>query len=392
MRILHICKDEKFINSANTIFEKVKEGNNLFLIIIKKDKTSLHHVTQKDNVKVIQENQIKTMSKIVSEFDIVFFHSYVSEFNQIFKYIKPHQKIIWFCFGMEVYNDPYLYPREQLLDEITRSLNPQKKQIFKKRIKNKLRPWYRMLNPGLPFNKYENKKRRLKQKRTNLNRIDFIANVYLEEHKKINQLTGLKKPWFHYWYFPLSYMVDIESTNIVIEKNKIFIGNSGYLTNNHLDVFYKLKELNLSNRKVITPLGYGKESYIKQVIRTGNELFKVDFEPILDFLPLEQYNEYLETSKTAIFYARRQQGTGTIIPLLWHGAKVFLSDKSTFYHFLKRIGVHIYCYETELNENSINAGLSVKEIEHNRTVLYKHLNEEYLLEQLKKQLDPILES
>ncbi len=158
---------------------------------------------------------------------------------------------------------------------------------------------------------------------------------------------------------------------------------------NHLDVFDKIKSFNLSVEKVVVPLNYGKKQYIKTVEEIGRMVFKEKFEPLLDFIPLHDYNLILEEVGVAIINCKRQQAVGNIIGLLWMGAKVFLSKFNPFYSYLKRVGVMVYCYETELNEESCNQFLSLEEIKHNRSILFDLLNQEHLAEELTKQISTL---
>ncbi len=384
MRILHICNDEKFINAANQTFEKIYPKENLFLILHPKDK-ELTHVKLKENTKTFLPETIEVFSESLNNAEVIFFHSYTFNMKNVFSYVSETTRLIWFCFGMEVYNDPKLYPRKKLLDKMTLSLYPPQKRAFKKELKDFLRPYVRNFKRDLPLS-------RIEKKLSILNKMNYIAAVYQEEFDFVKSKIKTDAKWLKFSYFSLEYMVDLNDDNLINKKKQhYFIGNSGYFTNNHIDVFKTLNSLTSTNSSVIVPLGYGNKAYIDMVTNEGYETFDKNFKPILSFLPLAKYNEYLQTTKIAIFNARRQQGVGTIIPVLWHGAKVFLSKRNTFYHYLKRIGILVYCYETELNKENLKDGLSIKEIKHNRNLLYQELNEKRLLKELKEQIDLILQ-
>ena len=68
-----------------------------------------------------------------------------------------------------------------------------------------------------------------------------------------------------------SYGFPIKANNKLIfftSGNKILVGNSGNESNNHIDIYYKLKDFNLKERKVISPLSYGGSiKYINNVIK-----------------------------------------------------------------------------------------------------------------------------
>ena len=106
-------------------------------------------------------------------------------------------------------------------------------------------------------------------------------------------------------------------------------------------------------------------------------------------MPLSEYNQILKKCGVAILNNFRQQAVGNTIALLWFGSKVFLSNKNPFYHYLKKIGVVIYCYEKDLNSEKDLELLSFDKIIENRKQLFKNLNTEFLLIELKNELEKL---
>jgi hypothetical protein len=387
--VLHICQDEKFINAANESFEKIVPNENIFCVFTKDPQQGLKHVQLKANVIIHDVSDFDQIELLVKNAKIIFFHSYVPQFDIVFSFSRLEQILIWFCFGMEIYNDALLYKRQLLFDQETNLKYPLPRKPLKEQFKNLIRPYYRMIKPTFPLNSHEKKKAQTKFKLKYLNKIDYIANSYEEEFSEIQKLSGLNKNWFPFWYFPLEYMVDTYTTTIN-SKTSLMVGNSGHISNNHLDVIQKIEHFKINYNQIIFPLSYGNQKYIENLTEKIYRTFPNSGNILNSFLELEDYIELMSSVSVFILDARRQQAVGTIVPVLWHGAKVFLSNKNTFYHFLKRIGLIVYCYETELTEKTINEGLTLQEINHNRDILYKHLNEKHLLEQLKQQLDKIL--
>ncbi|WP_175547605.1 TDP-N-acetylfucosamine:lipid II N-acetylfucosaminyltransferase [Marinobacter antarcticus] len=105
---------------------------------------------------------------------------------------------------------------------------------------------------------------------------------------------------------------------------EIQVGNSADPSNNHLEVFEKLASLSADNFRVLVPLSYGNQQHALRVISEGKKLFGDRFVPLIDFLPLAQYQEFLATIDIAIFNHKRQQGLGNLISLLGMGKKVYL--------------------------------------------------------------------
>ncbi|WP_417516588.1 TDP-N-acetylfucosamine:lipid II N-acetylfucosaminyltransferase [Marinobacter sp.] len=105
---------------------------------------------------------------------------------------------------------------------------------------------------------------------------------------------------------------------------EIQVGNSADPSNNHLEVFEKLASLPTDHFRVIVPLSYGNQQHARRVISEGKKLFGDRFVPLIDFLPLAQYQEFLATIDVAIFNHNRQQGLGNLVSLLGMGKKVYL--------------------------------------------------------------------
>jgi len=219
-------------------------------------------------------------------------------------------------------------------------------------------------------------------------RINYLGSSFKEEFLKVSKLIGQKKLFFDFWYYPLELIVDVNK-NIYYPKKNILIGNSGFKTGNHLDVFAAIKNYNLVSNKIIVPLNYGIKEYINTVVAEGEQCFSEKYYPFLEFVSLQEYNAVLEEVGVAILNNKRQQAVGNTIGLLWMGAKVFLNKENPFYHYLKRIGIIVFCYQTELNEKSCNEYLSLEQIEVNRSILFTHLNREKLAAELKQQINNI---
>lgn len=115
-----------------------------------------------------------------------------------------------------------------------------------------------------------------------------------------------------------------ETSTIVIQ-----IGNSASRTNNHLGVLEKLKKYAHEDIKIICPLSYGDKKNAQAVISRGKQLFGEKFEPLVDFMPFEEYLQLLGKIDIAVFNFDRQQGMGNITTLLGLGKKVYIRKNIT---------------------------------------------------------------
>ncbi|MBS4539284.1 TDP-N-acetylfucosamine:lipid II N-acetylfucosaminyltransferase [Clostridium sp. D2Q-11] len=154
------------------------------------------------------------------------------------------------------------------------------------------------------------------------------------------------------------------------DKKYIQIGNSANLSNNHLEIFKKLEKYKNDNIEIICPLSYGNIEYRNQVIKEGERIFGRKFNPLLEFLPFNQYLELLSKIDIAIFNHDRQQAMGNIITLLGLGKKVYIKNNITSWDFCLEHGLTVFssnksfdCLYKELDtEKRVRNINNVKEI------------------------------
>ena len=155
------------------------------------------------------------------------------------------------------------------------------------------------------------------------------------------------------------------------------------MTNNHLDVFYILsKILNTSViDKIVVPLSYaGTKNYNSKISKTGANLWGAKFLPLNDYLPLKEYLEIVMNCRTAIFFHERQQASDNVFLQLLYGARVFMSNTSLMYQYLKTMGFYIY----SLQEHSdlINNSLEKDKVFVNRKLLSDNYSSSKLIQRV----------
>ena len=382
-RIIHIAQDEKLPPSAYFQFESIFPKKNLFYIVNDSLESEFTHVKKQESVFKISSLELNSLVKDIQDTDLVIFHSLAPHFYSFVMKLPKNVKTIWFCFGAEVYNDVRYFSIKKNFDKLTRRKYPSKKTSITKKIKDLFRPFFRFFKNDIDYSNREIKEKVF-------NRINYLGSSFEEEFKMIQKLIKKKKPFFSFWYYPLEQIVSV-SEGVKNDRGDILIGNSGHKTGNHIDVFERIKKMGIIDRKIIVPLSYGNTDYIKNIVNEGDKLFACHFQPLLEFLPIKEYNNKIASCGVAIFNNKRQQAIGNTIAIIWLGSKVFLSNKNPFYHYLKRIGIFVFCYETELTEKSCNEFLSLEQMEHNRKVLYEHLNQKKLLIELQNQLNNIFD-
>lgn len=127
------------------------------------------------------------------------------------------------------------------------------------------------------------------------------------------------------------------------EKVNVLVGNSTDPTNNHVEIFNMLVEQIEEIDKVYCPLSYGIfQDYKDLVIKEGTKRFGDKFIALTDFMPIEEYTEFLKNIDVAIFHHNRQQAMGVTLSLLSLGKIVYSKKGTTSYHSLTERGFAIF--------------------------------------------------
>ncbi|RAJ93638.1 TDP-N-acetylfucosamine:lipid II N-acetylfucosaminyltransferase [Aliidiomarina maris] len=121
----------------------------------------------------------------------------------------------------------------------------------------------------------------------------------------------------------------------------ILLGNSADPSNNHIEALERLLPFKDQAIKIYAPLSYGDQNHAKKVISQGRAWFGDKFVPMTDFMPFEQYLEFLKSLDIAIFNHQRQQAMGNTITLLGMGKTVFMRSDVSQWRFLKGLGIKL---------------------------------------------------
>ncbi|MEI8140547.1 MAG: TDP-N-acetylfucosamine:lipid II N-acetylfucosaminyltransferase [bacterium] len=184
---------------------------------------------------------------------------------------------------------------------------------------------------------------RLTKARQLYSRIDFVAPVVPEEWGFITTLPGMRAKRVRFNYGGLSDCVG-QGIDRVATGSNVLVGNSCSITSNHIDVFRMLADVDLSGRKVIVPLSYGGDGggyYKALVVDKGKYYLGNKFIPLVEFTPLEQYLDIMQSCQHAIYCHVRQQAVGNVLASIWMGASLYLHENSPVYRHLKALGIVI---------------------------------------------------
>ncbi len=223
-------------------------------------------------------------------------------------------------------------------------------------------------------------------------------------HKVIKKLAGLithikgdyelAKLWYgaegkHYYsyLYPSNQFKEVKLTpKKNIDTIFVQVGNSADSTNNHLEIFEMLQPFTKTiSMTIICPLSYGEKNYQEKIIKEGKRIFGEKFNPLIEFMSLEEYLKILSKIDVAIFNHHRQQAIGNITTLLGLGKKVYIRDDITTWEFCEAHGLKVENLCESLK--NIDKPLSEEEKESNIHLVKKHFSQEKLMLDWEKIFD-----
>ena len=368
MKVIHFITDEKHLNTTIDLFEDIKELENRYIVVTYDDETPSFRFLESKKVEMIHISEINTIISSHSICDTIVIHNLCSLPCEYIKDINKKIKVVWFSWGFDIYANQY----------------PQFKLIkLKNRIKHKtitFRYRLRLLNESrrLFISNLLNKKRK-EQKAfvAAIHRIDYYSGVYPIEYDylKKNSFFRAKRIYFNYPPKKNQYDINFLTTDIHPTNNYIQIGNCGTKLGNHGNTFWRLKNIDLQNRKVIVPLSYAGDSLYRSIVhKKGQEFLGENFFPLTSFMKIDDYFKLIKSASIAIHNVEQQAAVGNILVNIWNGTKVFLPESSLNYQFFKSLGFHIFTIENDLNQTEIDTVLSDSDIIDNRNKIIQHFS------------------
>ncbi len=376
MKILHLTTDEKFIDGAMFTFNIAFPNQNRLLVLkppgnppicfIKKSKIDYQLISSK--------NTLSELDNLIGEFDWLIIHG----LNEIWSRLilrEDNLKFLYVIWGAEIYGNPMIY-NKSLYGSRTQEIARSSRKSLIEKIKASINRFRFKVKPTGESELFYLNKNALK-------RVENIAILYKEEvelYKNLNIISQNVR-YVKFGYYPIEYF----ASSIDLSKplgDKILIGNSASLSNNHLEAFEILKTVS-TKRDVIVPLSYGDKQIAKKVVDNGYLFFGEKFHPLTTFLTLEGYTNVMSSCNVVIMNHYRQQAVGNIISAIYLGAKVFLNPQNSIYSYLKNIGCFVYNINAELESESDLIGLSQNQIKHNREILNSDLNCNVFIKSLK---------
>lgn len=367
MKVAHFITDNKFLNGAIEVLNEIDWLDNHYFILT--CNASFKYV-RPDFVQIVNDSQVKMLIKDIYSWDVIVIHGLLSLPLNYIKDVHEHIKVVWLSWGYDVYSS-HRYPYPSLIP-LHNYIKPGTLDSF-----NKFLYYSKWIVKEYVLRILMIKEKDRKSFKPAINRIDFYSGVFPIEYKLIklhNSFFVAKPILFHYFstMTKTRYREEDIYKDILPKGNNIQVGHNAGIFGNHRNTFSYLKNMDLAGRKIIVPLSYRVDRfYVSSVCKAGTRLFGESFIPIVKFMPLDEYRNYMSSISVAIYNFERQAAAGNIIMNLWNGTMVFLPKNSICYIHFKQLGFHIFSIENDLNQFNIDHGLSEEEIIKNRTILSK---------------------
>lgn len=368
---LHFFIDEKVVPRIVDIYNSVCGDNNKYVVIVPYDNYTPKYVKKETANMIIttyKSNEFNAFIGELSQYKYIVLHGLTSNLIDFINH-HPHSGYWWRAWGGDLYNTYLEYKGYNCYYDKDEALKFMGIISFRHYL---LKPYYRLKE--LLY---------LRKKEKAINGISYISAIKGDIKLLKEFCSKAKHIQYKYGggYYPINTIVSPKLSEKSLGSN-IIIGNSAYAECNHVEIFKCLADLELGDRKVIVPLSYG--DIAPYIVAKGNEYLKGNFQPVTQFLPINDYNELLLSAQTFIYNSYRQMAFGNIVVALYLGGTVFLNEKNSLVEHFRDLGCHFFLIK-ELPER-LNYRLTETEKNDNRRILLDNYSEENLLKIIKETL------
>lgn len=385
--ILHFVTDEKvtdqIIQNFNTNSKK-----SLFLVFVNEKVNEYKHIKSTFNniTSFILDDDI---NKIIETYNpkAIVVHSFQLEYAKAIIKINYPPQIAWYAWGFDVYGLPKIKPN--IYAPLTASfLKKQSKLLSINRLILRSTILRKIISKGLGIEDrysiiYKAKKR-----------VNYFVTYIEEEYEYYSKFYPNNFQFINCTFSTIDQYLGGNNLSLSKKqsKNNILIGNSNTIESNHIDAFLLIdSKKKFSGIEIFTPLNYGSnEAYKKEVIKKGEQIFGGIFRPILDFIDRKEYVDLLSSCSVGIFYHYRQQAMGNIIPMLYLGARVYLSSRNPALNFFKKHGIIIFDLDKDFEKYG-NQCLQTSYANNNKKILKSLFSKTKVLKDIKNFIDNISE-
>lgn len=328
-RVLHLMRDEKFLDYFIEQSERIMPDGSVYWIAVDQPSKELSFIKSSLVTRVEwTKSNMADLIKKANQYDKLVLHSlFFTNLNFFLNTLKTEIEIIWIFWGGDGYS--YTAKERQWYQPLTWQY---RKNVFKKNV-NVVRAVVRQINMA--------RLRMIKSfhVRKAIKRVDICATWIKYDYEMIKHINPRMK-WAYYIYFTAEQMgfKDLESQPL--NKGRLWLGNSSTDTNNHIDALHFLKEINWQG-EIITPLSYGSKPYAKKIIELGKGYFDEKFIPLTELMPLDRYQQLMNSCGIVWMNHIRQQAAGNLLAALYMGKAVIMNRNNNLYKTFRDWGMYI---------------------------------------------------
>jgi hypothetical protein len=362
--IIHVMHDEKFNDMAIRQFEAVGACINEYWITSDKLNLTKSPLARACN----QEDLYHQVRR--SDVAGVIFHSLPPWRYRLLNRIPQGKCVVWLGWGYDYYFFINGRNARPLIMKKTDRIN---RINFIKKVGNKLRHELDIIrHPSL-------------RKPEILRRVDIFSPVLDVEFDMVKNYINLSAKYIEWNYGTAEDDLTLPGVDFANGSN-ILAGNSASATNNHIELFEAIRDqVDLSGRKIITPLSYGEENYRKKVIEAGGRILGDSFFPLTSFMAVTDYLKIVKSCGFVAMNHRRQQAVGNVCMGMLAGAKIFLNDESPLSSWLRTRGAKIGTID-EIDMEKLSAHDQKK----NAEVVYAHWGRQVQINRTRYLINKIL--
>ena len=374
--ILHVFADAMHFKKAANVYDSVPNVENLYYYFTPDEKFEFKKIHD-DRVKVFND-----FNEYVSYFsnpnvDVILFQSMPYPFYYLFDYIDDSKYVVWWIWGYDIYYGQEQYPplvaMEELYKPLTKRYMEQNEVAVKESGFIKMRRYIKkfLRLPVRIVRKIKKRKFTIpapkKSQNEILARIDSsyapmdIEYYLVKETHPMFRATMFQRPGTG------------KKLSLSYHKNlgNVLVNHSLSFTNNHLDVFNRLCDLDIGeDRKFIVPVSYGLKGFNgnPENLMSASKMDKDKTVWLTKVLPFNEYDAILKSVTHAVFGMIRQQALGNIFLCILKGVKIYLYKDSLVYKELKKSGYVCYTIEDDLSSESLSLCLSEEDAKKNYNI------------------------
>lgn len=376
MKIIHLIDDWGFADGPIEAFKSFPVTNKFVVLRFDEDK-KLTKVKCVKDVSVVQIGSDEYQALIHGDWDVVWVHGYKPEKGKFIAAVDNNAKVVWSTWGFDYVQYSGQWPY---------GLRTTAQWLYVTSLRTIVGTLSRLFVGRLGVARF------LPRAECRFfRRVNYYSSVVPTERSYLERILGRSVRQITFHYIGTKKDCEQEYPKVFLGNKRIWIGNSATLTNNHLDVFHRLKG-RCEGYDVLTPVSYTLAGEVRDVVTemiesAGMRNFGDHYKPVREYMSFDKYVRLMSTCSIFVFGHKRQQSVGNLVIALRCGGCVFMDSDSPVYKYFSSIGIVIY----PLARLSDGVATVVKEFSlrqaHNIALMLKLRGDGKLIDEIRESVD-----